>query len=245
MTPLPRILPLLCLPAGACAPGAREPARAARPPGVVAVVVSDTGGATVGGRAAAGGYRVALEAPGGPVPVGAVRWLEAVVTDPQGGRVADAAVLWESSDTLVVTVPRVGRALAPATGRGPGRATVTASVGRAAASVEVRVGGAAAAAASGPALVGARGAARVVVEPARLEARVGDRVALRAVALGPAGDTLRSCPLRWSTAGAPAAPDGGAPPGGATAVYRVLAAGPVLVTAACDGARGTAVVVVR
>jgi hypothetical protein len=118
--------------------------------------------------------------------------------------------------------------------------------------VEVTVGGAAPAASAAtaiaapvPAPLGGAGAIRVLVEPARLDVRVGDQVTLHAAALGARGDTLRACPLRWSTAGAPAAPAGGAPPAGATASYRVLAAGPVMVTASCRGARGTAVVVVR
>lgn len=245
---------------GACSTSSARSAGAARPRGVVAVTVVDSTTESVGRPAssspgararassrAGGAFRVALEPLDGPVPVGTVRWLEAIVTDSLGRPVADAAVLWASSDSGVVSVSRVGRALAPVTGRRDGRATVTASVGAASASVEVLAGRAAqAAAATASTTFGAgAGAAQVLVEPRRLDARVGDRVTLRAIAIGARGDTLRACPLRWSTSGAPAAPAGGAAPGGATAVYRVLAAGPVMVTAACEGVRGVAVVVVR
>lgn len=255
--PTPAIL-IGLLAVAACASGGVS-AKPVRPRGVVTVAVMDTGGdaapqvgsvarsAPRSGRATgtSGAYRVHLEEPADAIPIGAVRWLEAIVTDTAGRRVAEAALLWQSSDTTVVTVPRVGRLLAPATGRGDGRALVTVSLGAATASVEVTVGRPAAVATTRPLGAGAVGVAVVRVEPARVDARVGDQVTLRAVAVGARGDTLRACPLRWSTSGAPAAPAGGAAPGGATAVYRVLAAGPVMVAAECEGARGTAVIVVR
>lgn len=257
--PTPAIL-IGLLAVAACASGGVS-AKPVRPRGVVTVAVMDTGGdaaphagsvarsAPRSGRATgtSGAYRVHLEEPADAIPIGAVRWLEAIVTDTAGRRVAEAALLWQSSDTTVVTVPRVGRLLAPATGRGDGRALVTVSLGAATASVEVTVGRPAAVATTKPlgGDAGAVGVAVVRVEPARVDARVGDQVTLRAVAVGARGDTLRACPLRWSTSGAPAAPAGGAAPGGATAVYRVLAAGPVMVAAECEGARGTAVIVVR
>src|SRR5215213_3994412 len=150
--PTPAIL-IGLLTVAACASGGVS-AKPVRPRGVVTVAVMDTGGdeaphagsvarsASRSGRATgtSGAYRVHLEEPADAIPIGAVRWLEAVVTDTAGRRVAEAALLWQSSDTTVVTVPRVGRLLAPATGRGDGRALVTVSLGAATASVEVTVG---------------------------------------------------------------------------------------------------------